>query len=154
MASSLYVLEGRTNEGCYAWDSTHIILHNGANSLVTRDTSACEGDTLWLGVSGASSYLWNTAEQVDTIMTAPDEPTNYWVIPYTNLGCPGDTAYSFVQTYPYPIAMFNPDQDSGYIPIEIFFYNDSEFADSYLWDFGDGTTTREETPRHEYTEVG
>ena len=154
LASSLYVLEGRTNEGCYAWDSTHIILHNGANPLVTKDTSACEGDTLWLGVSGASSYLWSTEEQVDTILTAPDEPTAYWVIPYTNLGCPGDTAYSFVQTYPYPIAMFNPDADSGYIPIEIFFYNDSEFADSYLWDFGDGTTSREETPRHEYTEVG
>ena len=39
-------------------------------------------------------------------------------------------------------------------PTTIHFTNESENADSYLWDFGDGETSEEINPTHEYTEAG
>lgn len=39
-------------------------------------------------------------------------------------------------------------------PVTIQFINNSTGADSYLWDFGDGTTSTEENPQHEYAVFG
>jgi PKD repeat protein len=39
-------------------------------------------------------------------------------------------------------------------PTTVHFTNESENADSYLWDFGDGETSEEINPTHEYTEPG
>ena len=38
--------------------------------------------------------------------------------------------------------------------LEISFSNNSTFADSYLWDFGDGTTSTEKNPTHTYNSKG
>lgn len=48
-----------------------------------------------------------------------------------------------------PFAEFEiePLTDCTY-PLNIEFINTSSFADSYLWDFGDGTTSTEESPSH------
>jgi PKD repeat protein len=35
----------------------------------------------------------------------------------------------------------------------VHFTNESENADSYLWDFGDGTISEDINPTHEYTET-
>ncbi|MDF3078090.1 MAG: type sorting protein [Sphingobacteriaceae bacterium] len=39
-------------------------------------------------------------------------------------------------------------------PVTIEFFNESTDADTYLWDFGDGTTSTEVSPNHEYTKIG
>ncbi|NEU09903.1 PKD domain-containing protein [Flavihumibacter sp. R14] len=39
-------------------------------------------------------------------------------------------------------------------PVTIQFINNSTGADSWLWDFGDGTTSTEENPQHEYATFG
>jgi hypothetical protein len=48
-----------------------------------------------------------------------------------------------------PLAEFEiePLTDCTY-PLNVEFINTSSFADSYLWDFGDGTTSTEESPSH------
>lgn len=154
LASSLYVLEGLTTEGCASRDSVFVIIQNGPNVIITPDSSICEGDTVWLGVSGAVSYTWSTDQEVDTIRVIPSETTDYWVIPFSNLGCPGDTAFSSVRVVPYPLAMFSPDADSGFTPKAIEFQNQSELATNYMWDFGDGSTSELENPTHVYNEEG
>ncbi len=37
---------------------------------------------------------------------------------------------------------------------EVLFFNNSENAEKYFWDFGDGTTSIEQHPTHSYTEIG
>lgn len=49
-----------------------------------------------------------------------------------------------------PIAKFVVDGDDRKAPSKIVFENKSEKAETYLWDFGDGNTSTEESPEHKY----
>ena len=41
-----------------------------------------------------------------------------------------------------------------YMPDSVIFINESRGAVSYIWDFGDGTTSTEFEPKHAYTKAG
>jgi len=53
-----------------------------------------------------------------------------------------------------PVAFFTSSVDSACAPMEVQLVDASQFADNYLWEFGDGTTSTERNPRHTYTEPG
>lgn len=53
-----------------------------------------------------------------------------------------------------PIANFTTEQSSKAAPAKIVTKNNSVNAESYKWDFGDGTTSEEESPNHIFTESG
>lgn len=56
-----------------------------------------------------------------------------------------------------PIAAFDATPTiplSGSVPLTVSFTNLSTNADSYLWDFGDGTTSTQTNPQHQYTTKG
>jgi len=49
-----------------------------------------------------------------------------------------------------PVANFMVKKEDNTAPSEVSFINESKKADSYLWDFGDGNTSTEESPEHKY----
>jgi len=53
-----------------------------------------------------------------------------------------------------PKAMFIVEQGSDLVPTKIKLVNQSLRADSYLWDFGDGTTSNEKDPLYRYVHSG
>lgn len=53
-----------------------------------------------------------------------------------------------------PVASFMMDKEEAYAPTEVVFENTSKKATSYLWDFGDGTTSTEANPTHKYALSG
>lgn len=55
---------------------------------------------------------------------------------------------------PLPIAGFEPDIDSGCVPLTIFFNNNSQYGDEYSWDFDDGGSSTDFEPTHTFTESG
>lgn len=55
---------------------------------------------------------------------------------------------------PQPRAAFTVEQPTGAAPIEVRFTNTSTDADSYSWDFGDGTSSAEANPIHTFTRFG
>ncbi len=63
---------------------------------------------------------------------------------------------SAVETDSLPVAFF--EMNTSLVDLnsnqEINFFNSSENGISFLWDFGDGTTSTEENPVHTYTEQG
>ncbi|MCX7863280.1 MAG: PKD domain-containing protein [Bacteroidales bacterium] len=60
-----------------------------------------------------------------------------------------------VQTLAVPVANFYAIQDTLYLPNAIaLFVNQSQNATSYLWDFGDGSTSTQTNPWHQYTQIG
>ena len=57
--------------------------------------------------------------------------------------------------HPAPVARFNPSVTSGTYDLAVQFANTSIGPiDTYLWDFGDGSTSTEESPVHIYTGEG
>ncbi len=52
---------------------------------------------------------------------------------------------------PAPVAAFSPDT-TGCPPLEVTFNNNSLYADSYSWDFDDGSVSYEPTPTHTFLE--
>ncbi|MDD3077505.1 MAG: PKD domain-containing protein [Paludibacter sp.] len=53
-----------------------------------------------------------------------------------------------------PFVGFSADNNVGFADLETSFSNTTKFADTYLWDFGDGSTSTLENPEHTYTAVG
>lgn len=53
-----------------------------------------------------------------------------------------------------PKAIFSVDNEKKVAPAKVGFENQSENADRYEWDFGDGNTSTEEKPNHRYTSSG
>lgn len=53
-----------------------------------------------------------------------------------------------------PVANFNADMMSGCPPLLVNFSNLSVGASSWVWDFGDGTTSTQQHPSHTYSSVG
>jgi cyclophilin family peptidyl-prolyl cis-trans isomerase len=49
-----------------------------------------------------------------------------------------------------PLAKFTLDSDDARAPTKVLFSNQSEKAETYLWDFGDGNTSTEAEPEHKY----
>jgi len=53
-----------------------------------------------------------------------------------------------------PVANFSYDRSEKSAPSKITFQNNSKKADTYEWDFGDGNTTNDATPSHQYFKPG
>ncbi len=75
---------------------------------------------------------------------------NIWMTVYS--GC-SDTAYQTIKIIPAPRSDFSFPQ-GGCPPYTVNFVNKAMFADTFLWYFGDGTTSAEESPKHTYTKSG
>lgn len=54
----------------------------------------------------------------------------------------------------FPNAGFTSNQDIGAPPVAISFSNTSTDASKYLWDFGDGKSSEEKSPEHNFTATG
>lgn len=53
-----------------------------------------------------------------------------------------------------PVAGFHTDTVEPEVGQTVFFYNDSQDADRFEWDFGDGYTTNEPNPTHIFNSTG
>lgn len=60
----------------------------------------------------------------------------------------------FVASCSKPIAQFKTDATKYLAPSDVQFTNNSQKADRYEWDFGDGQTSTEEAPKHHFTKSG
>ncbi len=53
-----------------------------------------------------------------------------------------------------PVANFNANPTSGYVPLSVQFTDSSQNAAAWNWNFGDGTTSSEHNPTHTYSAEG
>lgn len=49
-----------------------------------------------------------------------------------------------------PFASFTSDVQDGHAPVNVKFTNTSKKAETYVWNFGDGTTSEDPQPEHKY----
>ena len=133
-------------------------------TLNLTSDSVCSPLELTMPVlDGAQNFTWNFG---DGTTSNEATPTHTWFNASTGLmtatvtleaetadGCAG-TSQATVNIKPQPVANFMVANDEGCDPLVSQFNNYSVLADSYDWDFGDGTTGHEEHPTHAFAADG
>ena len=112
-----------------------------ANPIISAgdEITVCIGDIASLSASGAGpngQYNWENGI-IDGESFVVNETTIYTVTGIDENGCVG-TASVQVTGLPAPLASFSANPESGAVPLEVIFTNNSQNASSYEWDFGNG----------------
>ena len=125
-------------QGCAPFEINFASLTDGiAFEWAFGDGSTATGKT--------PSHVYSTAGFYDVTLTLTSPA-----------GCENTVTYdNYIDIVPQPIAAFlySPD-DITVNDTEVDFTNESMYADSYIWDFGDGTGSEAEHPSHLYPAVG
>jgi len=111
------------------------------------DVEICNGQTATLYGGSFASYFWSnfSTDSSITVGTAG----NYSLTAVDLNGCVNsDTVNVSVRSAPVSSFTFSPNI------LEVTFNNSSTDADSFNWDFGDGTTSAEVNPVHNYPGPG
>lgn len=83
--------------------------------------------------------------------------SGYYTISLTAIGPGGqdsEVKLSYFTVLNTPVAKFTATPDHGESPLEVQFTDRSDDPLSWLWDFGDGSTSTEQNPAHTYTTTG
>ncbi len=110
----------------------------------------------------ATSYIWDYGDGVTSTTTLPAHTHTYTapgVYDVTLTAVNTYTARTLVETgyitvYENPQAAFTAVPTIGPAPLNVSFVNQSQQANSYYWDFGDGSSSTESDPGHVYTSAG
>ncbi|HEX2532430.1 MAG TPA: PKD domain-containing protein [Chitinophagaceae bacterium] len=111
---------------------------------------------------GATSFLWNfgdgnirsTTRNIDTVVHTFQVPGTYEVQLRATNTCSDTTAIERITVYPRPKPVFDASAYTLCLGDSVWFTNTSEESTSYLWKFGDGTTSTRVSPAHVYRVPG
>ena len=149
--------------GCTGFDTihVHVVMPPLPTAYWEADSIGCSPLTVnFRNLStGGEVYRW---EFGDKMVSDEENPTHVFYLPGTYIvrltvtNVAGSAYYeSLITVYQNPVARFTA------YPIEVFdnnqvvrFDNLSMYADTYLWDFGDGTTSTDENVFHKYEKEG
>lgn len=136
-----------------------------AQFSLPESVQLCQRDSILLESTSqnAENHFWNVNEGVLSSNTNPITylyPTtsgNYQVSLTVNNSQGSDTQTSsfLITLYPPPVALGNVNSSNLTLPDAIaFFESTSSNSSSYLWNFGDGASSTDVQPWHEYNEEG
>jgi len=117
-------------------------------------------------ITGVTSYSWNfgdpasgaantstAASPTHTYNTAGTYSVSLFIT--TSSGCNGGVTLNNIITVDQPpVAAFNANPRTGCSPFTVQFNNASSGATTYLWEFGNGTTSTLASPTATYTAAG
>lgn len=134
----------------------HITPDIGADEFLSNnftlgpDTSFCAGSSVDIGFPSTygSSFVWSTGETTSSITVSA--PGTYTLI--TTGTCGGGTANIDVIQQSNPLPSFTYTNVNSYLTVV--FTNTTPNGNTYLWDFGDGTTSTDVNPIHLFTTSG
>ncbi len=140
-----------------------VIIQKIAANFIATPTVICTGDTIKFtntSVPSAVTTSWNFGD--GSTSTIPDPAHIYatagaytvTLISSDANGCK-DTARKTVKVYQVPVGDFTADTTAACsAPLTVRFTNKSTGGTSYLWKFGDGSTSTATNPSHTYTTTG
>lgn len=108
---------------------------------------------------GAVSWLWTFGDGVESVEENPrhtyDSPGTYRAtLQITSADDATDTESLAITVHVPPVAAFSRSPSAGPAPLTVQFTNQSQGADAYSWQFGDGETSPSRHPVHTYDRPG
>jgi PKD repeat protein len=145
----MFKVKASTQLGCIKMDSVYVKVDDTTVDLGEDRGTCVPGEIILDAKPGFAKYQWQDGSAGETFVV--EKTGTYSVIVTNENGCSVSdeveiTVYEPLFTQDYKIAT---DQHP-----DITFTNETQFASNYLWDFGDGQTSTEESPTHHYQEVG
>ncbi|MDX9812233.1 MAG: PKD domain-containing protein [Bacteroidales bacterium] len=156
--------------GCYASFSSTIMVYPGIDADFSPDRDViCSGETVFFtSTQGASRYYWDFGDlstgyasnnTSHMFVNHSDSPVTYTVRLTTTsfYNCIDEETHE-ITILPVPVPQFSalpPTQIYNASGNSVTFINETnEGSWTWLWRFGDGSTSAEESPVHNYTTMG
>ncbi|MBS1763915.1 MAG: PKD domain-containing protein, partial [Bacteroidetes bacterium] len=159
-------LQVMNSNGCMD-DTTRNILVNLSPTAIasTADTVGCNPMTSVFtnNSMNATAYIWNFGDGITSSTASPSHnyttAGNYTVtlIAATGAGCLDTLVFPYtIHVNQTPVASFTKSVSSGCTPLTVHLNNTSSSASgaSYLWNFGNGTTSVDANPDVTYNTAG
>ncbi|MDY9927291.1 PKD domain-containing protein, partial [Methanosarcina sp.] len=146
-------------------DGSKVYVANSGNSAISVINTATDTVTKTVdvgsapyGVSvtpdGAKAYVANqNSNTVSVIDTATNKVIDTVIVGSNPIALGHFIGIPPAQTL-LPVANFTTDLTSGYAPLSVQFTDTSKNATSWKWNFGDGESSTEQNPTHNYRTVG
>jgi gliding motility-associated-like protein len=147
--------------GCTITQSVTTTVHPPLNVIANATPQICAGSSGTVsaipggGDGGPYAYVWSTGQTASSFISSPAASTTYTVT--INDGCsPAVQATATIIVNPLPIVGFTPGTAANCIPVSVDFADTANSIPgcSYLWNFGDGTTSTGANPSHVYNTPG
>ena len=157
VGTTTYIVTVTDANGCVNSDSVDITVNPIPTIVASNDTTICEGGSVNLSVTGASTYVWrNLTTGVDFSTSAnpveqPITNTCYEVTGTDGNGCQ-NTDQICVTVEQAPVTNFTVNEVCN--GETTFFTNLTTGAATYNWTFGDGNGSNVFGPQHIYTDTG
>lgn len=113
---------------------------NGVSNIASNWTTVAPGTTMTINGLTAGTYYF--------AVVAEDSRGMFYRSPYSNVVT---VAIAASVT---PVANFTYTPNTGQAPVNVTFTNTSSNSTSFVWNFGDGTTSVLQNPQHTYTTAG
>lgn len=133
-------------------------------NFVVQNTYVCASDSMVFNnlSTDATSYLWNVPGAVNATSTAVNPAFQFTssgsytitLIAYGPLTSDTTTQQISIQVSQPLTAQFAVNNDTIFLSGVLTCTNNSINANGYTWDFGDGTTTQDINPWHQYQQTG
>jgi len=110
--------------------------------------------------TGASNYEWTFGNGTTSTDFEPVVTFNAGGLYFVRLkavtaaGCSSTVQINGAVSVTTPIANFTASNTSGCPPLNVSFTNTGSTSGSFLWNFGDGTTSTQQSPSHTYSSLG
>ncbi len=108
-------------------------------------------DLIVNGGANPYSYLWSNSTTTEDVTSLAGG--NYSVTVTDANNCTVEINIDVIASI-YPLINAHITGNKGCIPLSIFFNNTSSNATTYSWIFGDGTTSNDVSPTHQYNQIG
>ncbi len=99
----------------------------------------------WHTVSGPGNATIENSDSSSTTVSVDTAGIYKFAWIETNKNCSGSDTVT-IQFFQQPVASFSPPPSLTCTPLEIEFENNSLYADTYYWDFNNGSTSNEKDP--------
>lgn len=143
--------------GCTSQTSVTVDVTPYPSLQISPNDSICYQASTQLTASGATTYSWSPSAglsdpNIANPVASPTQTTTY-ILTAANGNCTA-TDSVIVTVLPEIIPSFTPDTLQGFTPLTVNFNNTTSGAQTYLWEFGDDSTSTDQNPTHTYTEAG
>ncbi|MBL7942100.1 MAG: PKD domain-containing protein, partial [Flavobacteriales bacterium] len=148
------------SNGCPGNDTEQVTVHASPQAAILVN-NLCEGDSAHFFDASTSelyspitSWDWNFGDGETSDETNPvhfyDNTGFYDITLVVGNGLCSDSVTQTVEVVPAPVADIGLDNATGCSPLEVQYSNNTTGAVSYLWNFGDGSSSSDVAPNHVY----